>query len=87
MKSFGPLYVDTVSYNIIGHKPLFEKGWSQETEEPFREGKCFVIRVPFTNLGVAIGTWGQPSDNPDEALRKILGSYDLDVELEEVRYW
>lgn len=87
MKSIGPLYVDKVSYNIVGKKPLSEIGWSFEIEEPFRKGKCLVIRIPFTTLGLALGVWGKPVDNPDEALQKALMSRVLEVELDEVRYW
>jgi hypothetical protein len=87
MKSIGPLYVDKVVYNILGKKPLSEIGWSQETEEPFRTGKCLVLRVPLTKLAFAFGIWGPPAFNPDEALGNILGSRILDVELDEVRYW
>jgi len=60
LKSIGSLYVDTIK---LKHPltPVFEWGWSQETEEPFRESAvCLVFWVPFINRGYAVGIWGAP---------------------------
>jgi hypothetical protein len=70
MKSFGPLYVDTIK---LKHpvRPLFEWGWSQETEEPYRESKvCAVFWIPFVPRGYAIGLWGKPV-REDEAMKRV----------------
>ena len=60
MKSVGSLYVDTIK---LKHpvRPVFEWGWSQETEEPYRESAvCIVFWVPFVPRGYALGIWGKP---------------------------
>jgi hypothetical protein len=70
LKSIGPLYVDTIK---LKHPltPVFEWGWSQETEEPYRESAvCLVFWVPFINRGYAIGIWGKPVSE-ETALQKI----------------
>lgn len=71
MKSLGPLYVDSIK---LKHpvKPLFEWGWSQETDYPYRESKvCAVFWVPFVPRGYAIGVWGKAVAE-ESALRKVL---------------
>ena len=89
MKTFGKIYVDSVKYNIIGKKPLFEKGWSQETEHPFRKGTCAVVRMPFTKKALAVGLWGAPATNPDEAIMAVLAplNRELKVTVEDIRAW
>lgn len=70
MKSIGSLYVDTIR---LKHpiKPVFEWGWSQETEHPYRKSAvCLVIWIPFVSRGYAIGLWGNPVSE-DEALSKV----------------
>lgn len=71
MKSFGPLYVDTIK---LKHPvlPLFEWGWSQETEPPYRASKvCAVFWIPFVPRGYALGIWGDPV-REEQALRKAV---------------
>ena len=55
MKTYGPLYVGTLQYWHKKFLPIIEVGTTQETELPFRKGKCFVFRVPFTTTGFYIG--------------------------------
>jgi len=71
MKSLGPLYVDTVTYPIKRFSFVTEIGWSQETDEPFRAGKCFVIKLPFIKTGVAIGIWRKKLNEQDALLNAI----------------
>ena len=57
MKSFGLLYVGTLKYWHKKFFPLVEMGTTQETEMPYRKGKCLVFRFPFTHPGFFIGLW------------------------------
>ena len=62
MKSFGSLFVNTIK---LKHPvlPLFEWGWTQETDRPYRKSKtCLVFWIPFVPLAIAVGTWGEPQD-------------------------
>lgn len=84
MKSIGPLYVDTIK---LKHPitPVFEWGWSQETEYPFRKSAvCLVIWVPFVPRGYAIGLWGDKVDE-DEAFTKVFNV--TPTEASEIRKW
>ena len=84
MKTVGSLYVDTIK---LKHPlvPVFEWGWSQETEYPYRESKvCLVFWVPFIKRGYAVGIWGNPIDE-DEALGKVLRKFDASSE--EIKKW
>ena len=84
MKSFGPLFVNTIK---LKHPvfPMFEWGWSQETEYPFRASStCLVFWVPFINRGYAIGIWGNPVDE-DEAFNKVFKT--KETEAKEIRKW
>jgi len=70
LKSIGSLYVDTIK---LKHPtfPMFEWGWSQETDEPYRESAvCLVFWFPFIPRGYAIGLWGKPVSE-EAALKKI----------------
>lgn len=55
MKTLGPLYVGKLRYWHKKALPIFEIGSTQETEYPFRKGKCLVSRVPFTESGYYFG--------------------------------
>ena len=37
--------------------PIVEVGTTQETEMPYRKGKCLVFRAPFTEPGYYLGLW------------------------------
>jgi hypothetical protein len=84
LKTVGSLYVDSIK---LKHPvfPMFEWGWSQETEHPYRASKvCLVFWVPLVNRGYAVGLWGNPIDE-DEALGKVLRK--LDTPSEEIKKW
>jgi len=55
MKTYGPLYVGTLQYWHKKLLPVVEVGTTQETDIPFRKGKCLVFRAPFTTTGFYIG--------------------------------
>lgn len=55
MKTFGPLYGAKIRYWHVRFLPFIELGWTQETEPPFRKGKCLVFRRPTSEWGYAIG--------------------------------
>lgn len=71
MISIGKLYLDTIN---LKHPlfPVYEHGWTIESEEPFRGSKwCRVIWMPFVPLGLVIGWWGEPKG--EEALYEAIG--------------
>ena len=57
MKSYGSLYGGRLEYWHRNVLPIVEIGTTQETEYPFRLGKCLVFRVPFTHPGYYLGVW------------------------------
>ena len=62
MKSFGPLYVGSLKYWHKKALPIIEVGTTQETEMPYRKGKCLVFRAPFTEPGYFLGVWYKRPD-------------------------
>ena len=75
MKTYGALYGGVLQYWHRKPFPIIEVGTTQETEHPFREGKCLVVRVPFTHPGFYLGLWVKnPNIHPDndEAIDEIL---------------
>lgn len=67
MKTFGPLYGAKIRYWHTRALPVIELGWTQETEPPFRRGKCLVFRIPFTEHGFAAGLfYAKPNFHPDD---------------------
>lgn len=86
MKSFGPLYVDSLK---LKHPvwPLFEWGWSQETEEPYRESAaCLVFWVPFIPRAYAIGVWGKPL-HEEAAISRALKVREMNLTSDEIDSW
>ena len=57
MKTFGLLYVGSLQYWHRKLFPMIEVGTTQETEMPYRKGKCLVFRLPFTTPGLYLGVW------------------------------
>ena len=57
MKSYGPLYAGTLQYWHTKALPILEVGSTQETEHPYKKGKCLVLRFPFTHTGYYFGVW------------------------------
>jgi hypothetical protein len=75
VKSLGSLYVGKLEYYHRYFLPIIEKGWTQETERPFRQGSCLVFRVPFTHPGFYIGKWIKGThigDWDDEAIDRAI---------------
>ena len=86
MKTLGPLYVDTLK---LKHpiRPVFEWGWTQETEYPYRvSAVCIVFWLPFIPRGVAFGVLGKPQTEED-ALNRALQLRDLNLKASDVREW
>ena len=86
MKSIGPLYVDSLK---LKHpiRPIFEWGWSQETEEPFRESAlCIVMWIPFVPRGYAFGIWGKPLAE-EEAITRALRVRETETATEDIKRW
>ena len=78
MRTFGPLYAGKLSYYHKKALPIVEVGSTQETEIPFRKGKCLVFRVPFTIPGYYVGflrkTVAEPHLLTDEDIDLIMAS-------------
>lgn len=76
MRSFGPLYVGKLNYWHKKFLPIVEVGTTQETDLPFRRGRCLVFRIPFTYPGYYIGilfkTVANPHDLTDEDIDLIM---------------
>ena len=86
MKSIGPLYADSLKLNHPIRR-LFERGWSQETEEPYRQSRfCLVFWVPFIPRGYAFGVWGAPVDE-EQALENALKVREMNLSTEEIDTW
>ena len=93
MKSFGPLYVDTLQYYHRHLLPIVETGWTQETEHPYRKSKvCLVFRFPFTHPGFVLGLWKKNKEfvfdeDADDLLAAALGLREMNLESDEIREW
>jgi hypothetical protein len=87
MKEFGKLYVDTLKYPHRKFLPIFEKGWTNEIEEPYRRGSCLVFRFPFTKPGLVIGRWKYTQDETEALINAIIGRPIEDVTLDDMWEW
>ena len=86
MNSFGKLYADVINYPIYKNRLIVEKGWSNETDEPYRKGTCLVIKLPLLSKAFVLGFWGKPQSEADALMGAIMGK-SLDVSTEEIMEW
>lgn len=70
-------FVHTMAYPTKKF-PILDRGETQEIEEPFRLGRSWVIRLPFSRSAVVFGHWVSEQDET-EALRRAIKVRDLDV--------
>lgn len=93
MRSFGPLYVGTLKYYHRNIMPVVEKGWTQETESPYRKGACLVFRFPKTYPGFYLGLWtdkglpGYDEDGAADRLAAAMGLRDMELTPDEIEDW
>lgn len=67
--------------------PLWEAAPTQEIDDPFRTGVCYIFRIPFTEIGLGFGRWTGCMDEWD-ALSFAINMRALEeVDTEEVRTW
>ena len=75
MKTLGPLYGAKIRYWHVRPLPVLEVGWTQETEHPFRKGKCLVFRRPTSEWGYAVGLFYKTPKihhDDDEAIDNLI---------------
>ena len=65
--------------------PLMERGWTQETEEPWRKGSAVVLRAPFSRRAVSIGRW--TSEGSEDDFHAAVGIREVKVPTQEIRTW
>lgn len=84
-KDLGRVYLTSMRYLHRKAAPLIaETGWTAEIEEPYRRGRCLVVRIPFTLRAIVLGLWGQPGTEAQRLADigyRELGPLDLVTEL------
>lgn len=70
-------FVHTMKYPAKNF-PIIDKGETQEIEDPYRNGRSLVFRIPLSRLALVFGRW-QTRFSEDMALRRAIGARDLDV--------
>lgn len=70
-------FVHTMNYPTTAF-PLIDKGETQEIEQPYRNGRSLVFRIPLSRTAVVVGRW-QTRFSEDTALRRAIQARDLDV--------
>jgi len=70
-------FVHTMKYPARNF-PLIDKGETQEIEDPYRNGRSLVFRIPLSTTALVVGRW-QTRFSEDMALRRAIQARDLDV--------
>lgn len=78
MRTFGPLYAGRLEYYHRNFLPIIEVGRTQETDFPYRRGRCLVFRLPFTKPGFYMGILFNTVKDPH-----LLTDEDVDLLLHE----
>lgn len=58
--------------------PLVDRGETQEIENPYRNGRSLVFRLPLSRAALVVGRW-QTRLSEETALRRAIQARDLDV--------
>jgi hypothetical protein len=95
MRTYGPLYVGKLEYYHRKPLPIIEIGRTQETEFPYRRGRCFVFRAPFTKPGFYIGLLFKSVDKPeflsdediDLIMARAMRGREMDVSAKDIEDW
>ena len=78
------MFTHTLKYPSA-QAPLIERGWTQESEYPWRKGISIVVRLPGTNRARAFGIWTKKGCEDD--FHKAAGTSHVKVPVEEIRTW
>lgn len=76
----GRLYIHSMTVPRSG--PLVELGTSHEVEEPWRVGRCVVLRV--WKRALVVGWWG-PGRTREEVVAAELDAQAVDVPVDDIR--
>lgn len=68
----GSFYWHTLKY-LVKPSIFIERAESQEIEEPYREGRGWAIRLPFTTKALVVGRWGKAHDESSALTRAVIG--------------
>jgi hypothetical protein len=78
MRTLGPIYLGKLNYYHRKALPIVELGRTQETDFPYRSGRCLVFRVPFTKPGFYLGLLFKTVKDPhlltDEDVDLLVGN-------------
>lgn len=86
MKSAGKLYLDIIQYPIYKNRFIVEKGWTNETDHPYRHGTCVIVKPPFIAKAMVFGVWGKQQSEV-QSLENAIMMRELDFVTEEIREW
>ena len=95
MKTLGSLYVGKLEYYHRKPIPIVEVGHTQETEFPYRVGRCLVFRVPFTKPGFYLGKLSNSVEDPhmlteedvDILISNAMKGRTMNTPVEEIEDW
>ena len=68
----GKFYWHTMVYPIK-FKGFTDKAETQEIEEPYRAGRGYAIRIPFTKFAIVFGKWGKAYEESYALTRALNG--------------
>lgn len=78
MRTLGPIYLGKLNYYHRKAFPIVELGRTQETDFPYRSGRCLVFRFPFTKPGFYLGLLFKTVKDPhlltDEDIDLLVGN-------------
>jgi hypothetical protein len=87
-RDIGQFYWHGIKYSVKP-KELKEPAETQEIDPPFRFGKGYAFRLPFSRRGLVIGRWRETGFNEHEALTFAVNGRGLtkdEIDLDYIRY-
>ncbi len=78
MASLGKLLVETYTWQDRWRSPLIVRGGAQESDHPWRTGRCILVRLPFVRRAVGIGIWTGKQPQGEDDLGPYLEMREID---------
>lgn len=86
-RTIGSLFWYTYDYGFKDAPRLNRKGTTREVDPPYRNGRCWLLRLPFSSASLVLGRWDGRINNEDTAILTATNGRPVNVSAEEIREW
>lgn len=86
-KTVGPFFWYLFDYPVGGYPLLNRAASCREVDPPYRYGRSWIFRLPFSTRSLVLGKWEGRIEDEDSAILSATGGRIVGVSTEEIREW